>query len=190
MQPSKDEMRKMREEGAKVVALHTALYSDSFTPIEVLRTIRGVSKSVFLLESAESDQRSSRWTFLGYDPVLEIIAGDEGVKISRNGIETRYHESNPLDVVRKILSEYRMVKDKSLPPFAGGLVGYFSFESMKYNEKVLQKTFPHSDEPDVDLMLFRRIIAFDSYEKKMIVIILIRTDDIDVEYENGEKMLR
>lgn len=75
----------MRADGAKAVALYTGLYSDSFTPVEILRTIRGVSKSVFSLESAENDQQSSRCPFTGYDSLLEIIA-DDGVEISRNGI--------------------------------------------------------------------------------------------------------
>ncbi|MGN0302559.1 MAG: hypothetical protein ACI4BI_06795 [Anaerotardibacter sp.] len=56
--------------------LATEIYSDVRTPMEVLRILKGVSSPVYLLESAEAAEKWGRYTFLGYDPVMEITARD------------------------------------------------------------------------------------------------------------------
>ena len=55
-----------------VIPISTELYADMTTPIEVLRILKKVSGHVYLLESAAADKRWGRYSFLGYDPLLEI----------------------------------------------------------------------------------------------------------------------
>lgn len=71
--PTLEECKNIAAEGSYgVIPISTELYADMTTPIEVLRILKKVSGHVYLLESAETDKRWGRYSFLGYDPLLEI----------------------------------------------------------------------------------------------------------------------
>ena len=71
--PTLEECKKIAAEGNYgVIPISTEMYADMTTPIEVLRILKKVSGHVYLLESAEADKRWGRYSFLGYDPLLEI----------------------------------------------------------------------------------------------------------------------
>ena len=79
-----------------------------------------------------------------------------------------------------------------LPPFTGGLVGYFSYDYMKYAEPRLRETLPtggDNDFRDMDLMLFDKVIAFDHYRQKVILIVGVDTEDVDASYEQAVAQL-
>lgn len=151
----------------KRVPLATEIYADVRTPIEVMRILKGVSHHCYLLESAETSEKWGRYTFLGYDPVLEITCANGVVRI--NGEEQPGHDPNTY--IRRILEDYRAPRLEGMPSFAGGLVGYFAYDYLKYSEPSL--TLDASDDEgfnDVDLMLFDKVICFDNYRQKIILI--------------------
>ena len=57
------------------------LYADRFTPVEVMRTLRAAGRHCFLLESAENNQRWGRYSFLGYEPELELTCTDGVLRV-------------------------------------------------------------------------------------------------------------
>ena len=73
MYPSLSEMKQIAQDPEiRRIPLCRALYADRFTPVEIMRTLRAASKHCYLLESVESNQRWSRYSFLGYAPTLEL----------------------------------------------------------------------------------------------------------------------
>lgn len=85
--------------------------------------------------------------------------------------------------IREILGQYRSPKVDGLPPFTGGLVGYFSYDYAKYTESGLKLDAKDEETfKDVDLMLFDKVIAFDNLRQKIVVIVNAKTKDIDTEY--------
>ena len=75
--PSLEEARSYAASGAyRVLPLSCEMLADQLTPIECLRILKGVSAHCFLLESAEDRERWGRYTFLGFDPVLDITCLD------------------------------------------------------------------------------------------------------------------
>ena len=78
-----------------------------------------------------------------------------------------------------------------MPPFTGGLVGYFSYDYIKYSETTLNLNADDEESfKDVDLMLFDKIVVFDNYRQKLILIVNVKTDDIATAYHKGELELR
>ena len=72
---------------------------------------------------------------------------------------------------------------EGLPTFTGGLVGYFSYDYVKYSEPKLNLDVEDTEGfKDVDLMLFDKVIAFDNLRQKIIVIANARMEDIEAEY--------
>ena len=75
---------------------------------------------------------------------------------------------------------------RDFPPFTGGLVGYFSYDYIKYAEPTLRlDSTENADFQDVDLMLFDKLIVFDAYKQKLILIAGVRTDDLEASYERA-----
>jgi anthranilate synthase component 1 len=181
--PSLEEAHSLAKSGDyRRIPISTEIYSDVRTPIEVMRILKGVSSHCYLLESAEARERWGRYTFLGYDPTMEITCRDGLLRI--NGLEQ--HADHPAHAIRKMLRQHRAPRMKSLPPFAGGLVGYFAYDYLKYSEPSLHLDAADDEHfNDVDLMLFEKVIAFDNYRQKIVLIANASTDDLDASYEKA-----
>ncbi len=75
-----------------------------------------------------------------------------------------------------------------MPTFTGGLVGYFSYDYIKYSEPKLElKDKEQQDFRDLDLMLFNDVIAFDHYRQKVLLITGVMTDDLEKSYKQACK---
>ncbi len=152
---------------------------------QLYRTLKNISRNVFVLESCEDAKNFGRYSFLGFDPTLELVCKDGCVKISSGTVST-FESTHPHTFIRKIITENRSPKLEGLPSFTGGLVGYFSYDFIKYS--VSKLNLDASDEEgfnDVDLMLFTKIIAIDNQTGEAILIVNIKTDDIDTNYNKG-----
>ncbi|WP_195988419.1 anthranilate synthase component I [Clostridium sp. D53t1_180928_C8] len=173
-----------------VIPISMELYADIKTPIETLRILKEVSSHVFILESVDNSHRLGRYTFLGYDPKLELTCYNNELKIN-NEFTINETINNPNEYIRRILKENKSPKIKGFPTFTGGLVGYFSYDYIKYSEPSLKLDCKDEEKfNDVDLMLFDKVIAFDNYKQKIILIVNIKTNDFEVNYRKAEIELK
>ncbi len=184
--PSLETCQELTKEGTYgVVPVSCELYSDTTTPIEVLRILQKVSRHVYLLESAEADKRWGRYSFLGYDPMLEITCYN-GTSTIKSPMNSRTTTEDVRGLIRDVMAENRSPRVPGLPSFTGGLVGYFSYDYIKYSEPTLK--LDAEDEEgfaDVNLMLFHKVIAFDNYRQKIILIVNASTDDLETNYNRA-----
>ena len=196
MYPTIEDLKTIAESGVyRRIPVAREIYSDCFTPIEVMRTLRAASRHCYLLESAEDNKKWGRYSFLGCSPSLELTCRN-GVLRIRRGDEDEIKEEtisetlHPGEAIRRILEEYKSPKLENMPPFTGGLVGYFSYDYIKYAEPVLgKKDLENDDFCDVDLMLFDRVIVFDHYKQKLILIAGVDAADPERSYaEAAEKL--
>ena len=189
--PSLEEAKKIIEkDDYGVVPICMELYADIKTPIETLKILKGVSSNVFILESVDNSHRLGRYTFLGYDPKLEITCYNHKLQI-KTGTIINEEVNHPNKYIRKIIRENKSPKIEGLPTFTGGLVGYFSYDYIKYGEPKLN--LDGKDEErfnDVDLMLFDKVIAFDNYNQKIILIVNVKVDNLEVNYRKAEMELK
>ena len=196
MYPTMEDIRKIAAKGQyKRVPVCRELYADRYTPVEMMRTLREASRHCYLLESASQTEVWGRYSFLGYEPVMEITCTDGIMKIRRtegaDKEEITKQVAHPGDTLREILKEYKSPIMEDMPPFTGGLVGYFSYDYIKYSEPKL-KLGEHEDPDfrDMDLMLFDQVIAFDHYRQKLLLITGVKTENIDISYQEAQKKLQ
>ena len=184
--PSLKECKEIAAQGGYgVIPISCELYADTTTPIEVLQMIKNVSSHVYLLESAEADKRWGRYTFLGYDPVMEISCYN-GESTVKSPMSSRTTKEDVRQIIREVLAENKSPSLEWLPSFTGGLVGYFSYDYIKYSEPSLElDALDEEGFSDVNLMLFHKVIAFDNYRQKMILIVNARTDDLEANYNKA-----
>jgi anthranilate synthase component 1 len=156
-------------------------------PLETFKALKNLSKQCFILESLEDTERWGRYTFLGYDPKLEITCVD-GVLRIRNGATVTLETASPAKHIAAILEENRGPALTGLPPFSGGLAGYFSFDYIKYAEPVLRRK-RHTDGDasfkDFDLMLFDKVVAYDRLKHEINIIITVKTDSFEENYKRA-----
>ena len=183
MIPSPEEVRQFAAGGRyNCLPVASQILSDVRTPIEVLRILKNVSEHCYLLESVSDHELWGRWTFLGYDPKLEITCKDAQMRIGDVKLETQ----DPGKYIRQVLEKYQSPVIEGLPPFTGGLVGYFSYDYLKYAEPVLTLDAEDTEGfQDVDLMLFDKVIAFDNYRQKIWLIVNIRLERGESEYNRA-----
>lgn len=172
-----------------VVPVCCELYADRKTPIEVLRILKHVSSHCYMLESAEDKKQWGRYTFLGYVPILEITCHDHKLSI-RSGMTITETVTHPGKYLRQILEQYKSPKLEGMPPFTGGLVGYFSYDYIKYSEPSLTLDAKEDEHfKDMDLMLFDKVICFDNYRQKIQLIVNCKTDNLETNYHQAQRQL-
>lgn len=187
IRPSLEEIKAIKESGKyDIVPVSIEILSDVRTPIELLKVLKNESKHCYMLESISSQEQWGRYTFLGFDPKLEILCKNGIVKIG----DKEYKTENPNDYIRELLSKYRSPKVTYLPSFTGGLVGYFSYDYLKYAEPSLNLDANDTEDfDDCNLMLFDKVIAYDNFRQKIILIVNMPLDDYEAEYEKAKDEL-
>ncbi len=188
LKPSLEEIRSLAASGEyRTAPVAAEILADLRTPIEVLRILKSISSHVYLLESAEDRENWGRYSFLGYDPKLEVTCLDGRMKVGDLHFET----DDPARYIRQIIEEHKSPRIEGLPTFTGGLVGYFAYDYLKYAEKSLKLDAKDTEGfNDVDLMLFDKVIAFDHYRQKIVLIVNISLSDPETEYRRAEVELR
>lgn len=181
------ELKKLEE--YKIVPISTEILSDIKTPIEVMRILKNVSSHCYMLESIEDNRNWGRYTFLGYEPKMEITCTNSRLVI-KGEKKLEVLTSNPGQYIREILNDYKSKKYDYLPTFTGGLVGYFSYDYIKYAEHSLNLDSKDEEHfKDVDLMLFDKVIAFDHFRQKIILIQNVKLENIENDYDKAVKEL-
>ena len=207
-----EEISKAAASGAfRKIPVSREIYSDIRTPVETLKVLQGVSSHCYMLESVEDKKQWGRYTFLGYDPSLELTCVNGNLTITADAAEMKKvedipesHEeqlptgqirltaktAHPGAVIKTLIEKNKSPKIATLPTFTGGLVGYFSYDYIKYSEPTLKLDAEDQEHfKDVDLMLFDKVIAYDNYRQKIVLMLNIETENLEENYEKAVQEL-
>lgn len=156
------------------------LPADLETPVSVYLKLAGKGPS-FLLESVTGGEQVARYSFIGVNPSRAyLLQGDQlkchTLQPRRNGsipdeiiIRSSHDGQDPLDALRAELSRYRILPVPGLPRFAGGLVGYLSYNVASYFEPSVPLA-SHPDLPDAIFLLADTLVAFDHAFGRLLLI--------------------
>ena len=130
-----------------------------------------------MLESAlAGGEKWSRYSFIGLPArtVLRVRGDEVTVETDGNVVES-HATADPLTFIQSFLGRFRVPEMPGLPPFIGGLVGYFSYDTVRYVEKKLRGSSPPDalNTPDILLMVSDDVIVFDNVKGRMQLITLI-----------------
>ena len=191
--PNLEDVRKIAQTGEyKAVPVSCEILSDICTPIEAMKILKNVSTHCYMLESAQADEKWGRYTFLGYDPKMEITCMNG--EMSAGGV--RFRTDDPSGYLRQILADHKSPRFDYLPSFTGGMVGYFSYDYLGYSERAVRTAAEDTEAfKDVDLMLFDKVIAFDHFRQKIILIANMllgdgKAETLETEYNRAAMELK
>jgi anthranilate synthase component 1 len=162
---SKEEFLKLSSKG-NLIPVYKGVPGDLETPVSAYYKLARSSSYSFLLESVEGEEKLARYSFIARDPELVFTskAGDARILRFVNGRQTSQKaafSSSPLDVVRDLMKDYRAVDLEGLPRFYGGMVGYLSYDCVRFFERLPDESTDDLKLPDICLALARHLVVFD-----------------------------
>src|SRR5213595_2704600 len=149
--PSPEEFRELARRG-NLIPLMVDLVADVETPISAFAKID--ARPCFLFESAERNEESGRFSFIGFDPLVLFNSAD--------------CEGDPLTKLQEILSRFQFFARPHVPHFVGGAVGYIGYDVVRFFEPTVP-IHPRDDlkNPEMMFMIPRILIVFDHRFRKL-----------------------
>jgi len=159
--------------GKNRVPLHLETLADLDTPLSIFLKLANRPNS-YLLESVIGGERFGRYSIVGL-PAREVIeARDEVVRVMRDGAVVREEKvDDPLAFIDRYLERFRAAPVSPELRFAGGLVGYFGYDTVRYIEPRLRTPKKHDPIglPDVRLLLSEELAVVDNLSGKLHLIV-------------------
>tara|TARA_E500000081_G_scaffold27382_1_gene31151 strand:- start:402 stop:1844 length:1443 start_codon:yes stop_codon:yes gene_type:complete len=155
------------------------ILADMETPLSVYRKLANCSYS-YLFESVEGGEKWARYSLIGLHAkrIIKVIKNEIEILEEGNIIENISTE-DPLAYIEKLQKSFSLEEDSNLPKFNGGLVGYFSYDCVRYIERKLIDSEPPDTlgTPDALFMLSEEVAVFDNLKNKLHLIVLVDSKD-------------
>jgi anthranilate synthase component I len=178
MHPTLDQIKELRTQG-NVIPVYKSVIADFLTPVSAFLKLERDRQFAFLLESVEGGETIARYSFLGFDPFQVMRCAR-----SHNGQAAGFIES-----VRAAMLRFRSVKIPNLPPFTGGVVGYFGYDMVRMIEEIPSTGRDDLDIDDAVLMFYKTVLAFDHLRHQIHIISNLLLDEsadsIDLQYRRA-----
>src|SRR5687767_2194286 len=159
---------------AEVVPVYRQLLSDHLTPVTAFELL-GKGEHAFLLESVVGNEKIGRYSFIAASPQLVYQVKDGRARLMdhrQNGKQREFDTKDPLSDIGGLVAGKRYYRDKALPAFTGGVVGYCGYDTIRYFEGEKLPTPPADDRnlPDILVGLYETLVVFDQVDKTIKVI--------------------
>jgi len=157
---------------ASCIPVYRQLTGDGLTPVSAFRRIERAAPS-FLFESVIGGEKIGRFSFLGSEPFLMFEARGLEVSITESrepGRARRFTARDPFLDLEKLLDRYRAVQLLGLPRFAGGAVGYASYDAVRYTENLPHAPPDDRGLPDLSFAFYDRMVLFDHIRKTVLAV--------------------
>lgn len=167
------------------------LLSDSLTPVSAFRRIDN-GGTACLFESVVGGENVGRYSFLAFDPQLQVASSANQVTVSHNGNVETFESANPLEEIRTRINQYSVAQFEGMPPFTGGAVGYAGYDVVRYVEDLPNAPEDDRDLPDMSFAFYDRMLVFDHITKTITVVALAWTkqhDDLDAAYADAGRRI-
>jgi len=167
-----DKFNTYKAEGFNFIPLVKSFDVGHETPLSIYQKLANLPFS-YLLESVEGGERFGRYSIIGLPSKKRIVIRDDVIEvIDQNKVIEKETTQNPLNFIQNYLSQFKVPHDLELPRFAGGLAGYFGYETIQYIEARLKhkKTKDAIGVPDILLMLSDELIVVDNVAKKIFIV--------------------
>ena len=133
-------------------------------------------KNSFIFESVEKGKIRGRYTIFGKNPDKIWEFNNRNSYLTTNNVKKKI-KGEPEKIIEKIIEEFKFKTPVGLPPICSLLSGYFSYDSIRYIEKIPNKCMDDLNLPDVRLLRPRTLIIHDNLKKKIFYIINIYNDE-------------
>ncbi|MBL8013496.1 MAG: chorismate-binding protein, partial [Candidatus Omnitrophica bacterium] len=173
-QLSQDEFLKLSQKG-NLVPVYKEILGDMQTPVSAYLRLSKGSKYSFLLESVEGQEKVARYSFIARSPELIVKSKGSEAQIlrmvkDRISKEDRIIKDSPLSIIRELMSQYKFVAVPQLPVLCGGMVGFLSYDSVRFFERIPQKAKDALNIADMIFVMAKELVIFDHLHHKIKIV--------------------
>eukprot|EP00958_Prasinococcus_capsulatus_P009876 scaffold956_cov533-Prasinococcus_capsulatus_cf.AAC.5 len=171
----------------KLVPIFQRIFSDSMTPTLAYRCL--VSQDdreapSFMLESVVEGKQAGRYSFIGSQPVIEVVAKQNTVQLLNHeeGTTKELQVADPLALIESMSNEWDIAEEPGLPEaFCGGWVGYTGYDTVRYVEKE-KLPFSHAPPddrnlPDMHMGIYHDVVIIDQAQKLVFVVHWVKVEE-------------
>lgn len=171
-------------EGYQAVPVTLQFEMDNFEPINIFNALKEVNEPGFLLTGKPKKEEDGH-TFIGLGPEETYTFRDHRLITTVGEMETVVEDADLKKILEGILAANKTPKLAGMPPFLGGIVGYFSYEFARYATMALkQRVEDHMNLDDADLLLIKRVIAYNHHSHLVTLSQIVATDDLNQRYDD------
>jgi anthranilate synthase component I len=159
--PSREEFHVLAARG-NIVPLIVDLVADVETPVSAFAKIDD-DGPCFLFESAERNEESGRFSYIGFDPIVLFKSVGSMISITEAGnTETFEAKSDPLNELQRLMERFHFVARSDIPHFIGGAVGYIGYDIVRFFEPTVPvQGFDDLHLPEMMFLVARTLFVFD-----------------------------
>jgi len=154
----------LKAEGHNRIPVVREVLADCETPLSTYLKL-GRGKYSYFFESVQGGEKWGRYSIIGLPCRTVLRVRGDAVLVETDGSQVEAHQcADPFVFVEAFKQRYRVAEAAGLPRFCGGLVGYFSYDSVRYVEPSLGPA-PGEDQvgtPDILLMVSEEVVVFDN----------------------------
>ncbi|MEK9786020.1 MAG: anthranilate synthase component I [Gammaproteobacteria bacterium] len=187
---SRAEYDRLAQSGYNRIPLHTEVLADLDTPVSAyLKMAQGPYS--YLLESVQGGEKWGRYSIIGLPCATVIRVSGDVLLIEQEGQETyRQQTDDPLQAIQSIHRQFNVPEIEGLPRFNGGLVGYFSYDTVRFIEPHLgADDLPDPiGAPDIVLMVSDEIVVFDNLSGRLHIIVHTDPESDDAYHAGCERL--
>ncbi len=190
--PNLKEIEGLARSGDTLLPVAIEIPADTLTPVNAFLRLRASgSTQTFLLESADGGEAVGRYSYLGIDPFASLVSNSGQLRFQN--FETGAVESSAtsFEAIGAYLDRYHCPKIEGMPPFVGGAIGYFSYDCVKYLEKIPVPEASYAQD-EVHFMFFKTILAFDRLKHRLFIVQLIDSaaPNLETAYNQASQRLK
>ena len=168
------QFNKSIQEGNTCIPVYKRILADVLTPVGVWNSLNQDIKYGFIFESVAKNSKRSRYSYIGINPNSVFISKGPKTEILKNN-KIKTVNKSITEIIRENQNIYDQKHTNDLPPFSGGMVGYLSYEFIRWYEDIL--THKNDMIPESIFMLYEDVIAFDHVNGDAIVISNIKVNN-------------
>ena len=158
---------------AQIIPVYRQLLADRLTPVSAFQVL-GRDPHAFLLESVVGGEQIARYSFIATAPslVYQVAGGNALIARAGMGGAKEFKTTDPLSDLQQLLPHRSYHRDRHLPAFTGGLVGYAGYDTIRYYEGEKLQSPPKDDRklPDLLFGLYAELVIFDHVDKTIKVV--------------------
>ena len=141
-----------------------------------------IEKNSFIFESVEKGKVKGRYTIFGKNPDKIWEFNNKNSYLIKNKKKIKLKDK-PEGLIEKIIEEFKFETPKKLPKICSLISGYFSYDSIRYIEKIPNNCKNDLNLPDVRLLRPRTLVIHDNLKKKIFYIVNIFSDEKIINYQ-------
>jgi anthranilate synthase component 1 len=185
-----EQFSQLAADGYNRIPILREVLADLDTPLSAYLKLAQAPYS-YLLESIQGGEKWGRYSIIGLPAQTVIRVFGQDVRVTHDNQLVEHAKAvDPLSWIAQYQQQFRVPRLGEIPPFTGGLVGYFGYDTIRYVESRLANVQQNNplETPDILLMLSEEVLVFDNLKGKLYFIVHANPETTDA-YQRAQQRL-